>query len=88
MRFASAFKEGSTSEGDRERYIKSLCRSLKPGGYLLLATFAEDGPEKCSGLTVEKYSLAKMIDTLGADFELIGSHRELHPTPFNTTQTA
>lgn len=75
-----------TDHDDRERYLQNLKRSLKPNGYLILATFAEDGPLKCSGLDVERYSLEKMKVTLGAEFELVKGFREEHTTPFRTIQ--
>ena len=61
-------------------------RSLKQKGHLIIATFADDGALICSGLNVERYSLEKMMETLGADFELLQSEREEHHTPFETTQ--
>jgi hypothetical protein len=60
---------------------------LKPGGHVILATFAEDGPLKCSGLDVERYDLQKMIDIVGPGFEFVESLREWHRTPFDTAQS-
>ena len=76
-----------TEEKDRELYLSNLRRSLKPGGYLVIASFADDGPLKCSGLDVERYSLEKLAATVGEDFELIDSFKELHRTPFGTEQS-
>ena len=67
-------------------YLANLRRALKRGGHLVLGTFAEDGPLKCSGLPVERYSLAKIAAVLGSEFLLIESAREVHQTPFHTTQ--
>ena len=53
----------------------------------MFAAFAEDGPHKCSGLEVERYSLEKMADIVGLDFDLIMHLREEHKTPFGTTQS-
>lgn len=75
-----------TDKTDRDRYLTSLRRALKPGGHFILATFAEDGPLKCSGLDVERYDLQKVIDTVGPGFTLVDSLREQHNTPFGTIQ--
>ena len=76
-----------TEPNDRELYLASLRRSLKSGGHLVLATFADDGPKKCSGLNVERYDIDKMTCTVGGDFELLQSFREQHHTPFDTMQS-
>ncbi|NOT48171.1 MAG: class I SAM-dependent methyltransferase, partial [Acidobacteria bacterium] len=76
-----------TSTEDRSRYIDNLKCSLKPGGSLIIATFAEDGPLKCSGLDVERYDLEKLVDTLGNEFALAEHARETHQTPFDTQQS-
>ena len=75
-----------TEPRDRELYLKNLRRALKPNGHFIIATFAEDGALKCSGLNVERYDLEKLRQTLGADFELLQSFREEHRTLFNTMQ--
>lgn len=67
--------------------LENLRRALKPEGHFIIATFAEDGALKCSGLNVERYGLKKMRQTIGADFELLQDFREEHHTPFNTTQS-
>jgi ubiquinone/menaquinone biosynthesis C-methylase UbiE len=53
-----------TSEADVDRYLEGLSRLLKPGGLLILGTFSEDGPEKCSGIPVHRYSEAEMVARL------------------------
>lgn len=68
-------------------YLTNLRRSLKPGGYLVMATFADDGPLRCSGLDVERYSIEKLAATVGEDFELLDSFKEIHQTPFGTEQS-
>ncbi|MDQ3320894.1 MAG: hypothetical protein M3525_00335 [Acidobacteriota bacterium] len=60
---------------------------MKSGGHFIIATFAEDGALKCSGLNVKRYGLEKMRETLGEGFELVRSFREEHQTPFGTTQS-
>lgn len=75
-----------TDPNDRELYLNNLRRALKPEGHFIIAAFAQDGALKCSGLDVERYSLEKMQQAIGADFELLQSFGEEHHTPFNTTQ--
>jgi SAM-dependent methyltransferase len=75
------------NKNDRELYLQNLRRALKPGGHFILATFSENGALRCSGLDVERYSLQKMIDTVGPGFELVQSLRENHRTPFDTVQS-
>jgi SAM-dependent methyltransferase len=76
-----------TDDRDRKLYLENLRRALRPSGHFILATFAEDGPLKCSGLDVERYDLKKMIGTVGRGFELIESLREQHTTPSGKTQS-
>lgn len=70
-----------TDEKERQRYIEVLTSALHEGGYLVLATFALDGPEQCSGLPVERYDVDKMQAVLGEAFILLDSRREIHVTP-------
>ena len=73
-------------ESDRAAYLSRLARALKPGGYGIIATFAPDGPEQCSGLPVRRYDAETLRQTLGADFQLISSQRHEHVTPWGATQ--
>jgi len=75
-----------TDEADRQRYLDVLKSSLQEGGYLVLATFALDGPEQCSGLPVERYDAEKMQKVLGEAFTLIDTRRETHVTPADKEQ--
>ena len=75
-----------TDPADRERYIARLRQAVKPSGAVIIATFAPDGPEKCSGLPVVRYSPEALEATLGAGFQLQEAVRESHATPFGTTQ--
>ena len=74
------------AESDRACYLSRLDRSLKPGGYAIIATFAPDGPEQCSGLPVRRYDAATLAQTLGAGFQLISSRRHEHVTPWDAAQ--
>lgn len=71
---------------DRRRYVSAANEALKPGGHIIVATFAPDGPLRCSGLEVVRYSPEELHAEFGDAFELIESHEESHRTPFDTTQ--
>jgi ubiquinone/menaquinone biosynthesis C-methylase UbiE len=75
-----------TSEVERESYVNQVLRAVKPGGLVIVATFAEDGPEKCSGLPVMRYSTQALHAEFGQPFELLGSEPELHLTPAGKEQ--
>ncbi|WP_249351822.1 class I SAM-dependent methyltransferase [Pseudomonas asiatica] len=75
-----------TDAADRARYLKAVGRAVKPGGFVIVGTFAEDGPEQCSGLPVRRYSADTLHDEFGAQFELLGKAEENHHTPFGTVQ--
>ncbi len=68
-------------ESDRHAYLDVLRSTLKPNGHVVLATFAPDGPESCSGLPVRRYDATMLEEELGSDFDLIESWPEEHITP-------
>jgi SAM-dependent methyltransferase len=70
-----------TSAEERARYLAALNKALKPGGHAILATFAEDGPDKCSGLEVVRYSPESLNRAVGHGLRLIETRSELHHTP-------
>jgi SAM-dependent methyltransferase len=70
-----------TSPEDRRKYVAQVRRALRPNGYVIIATFAEDGPQRCSGLPVVRYSAAALHAEFGERFELIDKVREEHVTP-------
>ena len=75
-----------TDEADRQAYVETVLRSVKPGGHVIVATFAEDGPLQCSGLPVMRYSPDELHAEFGAPFTLVQHEREEHHTPFGTVQ--
>jgi trans-aconitate methyltransferase len=75
-----------TEKADRDAYLEVLGRSLKPGGAVILAAFAPDGPEKCSGLPVRRYDAGMIRETFGDGFELVREESETHLTPWKTEQ--
>jgi len=75
-----------TQAGDRQAYAWVLERALKPGGWCIIATFALDGPDRCSGLPVRRYDERLLMTELGEGFELCDTRRETHLTPGGGTQ--
>ena len=75
-----------TAERDRAAYVRQLTRAVKPGGHVIVSTFGPDGPTKCSGLEVMRYDAGSLHGAFGPRFRLIESSKELHHTPFGTTQ--
>ena len=61
-------------------------RTVPEGGHLIIASFADDGPKRCSDLDVCRYNAASMAAELGEGFSLIKEARETHFTPWNTSQ--
>jgi ubiquinone/menaquinone biosynthesis C-methylase UbiE len=75
-----------TSPEDRAAYVKTVFRSVKPGGYVIVATFAEDGPDHCSGLPVMRYRAGELHAEFGESFTLLDHRKEAHHTPSGTVQ--
>jgi trans-aconitate methyltransferase len=75
-----------TEDAARLAYVDRLKRALKPLGYVVIATFAPDGPERCSGLPVLRHDAVSIAATLGAGFELILTRPHEHITPWGSTQ--
>ena len=76
-----------TTPEDRDHYKQHLLEVLKPGGSAIVATFAPDGPEKCSGLPVQRYSPESLAEELGPAFELSDARAHVHTTPWGSTQS-
>ncbi len=74
------------SAGNRRRYVDTLRHALAPGGTLVIATFAADGPTRCSALDVARYSAETLRAELGADFELVRAFEDSHRTPGDAEQ--
>ncbi len=75
-----------TEAEDRDRYVSALTHALSPGGHVVMATFAADGPTHCSGLAVIRYTPRALAQALGSDFRLIESATETHHTPNGVAQ--
>ena len=75
-----------TERADRDRYKARVAEMLKRGGFAIIATFAPEGPEKCSGLPVVRYSPETLASELGDEFVLVDSLCHTHTTPWGATQ--
>jgi SAM-dependent methyltransferase len=72
---------------DRQRYMDRLLSTLKPGGTAIIATFAGDGPERCSGLPVRRYSPEALAAEVGERLALIDTIAHQHSTPWGSRQS-
>lgn len=75
-----------TEAADRRAYVATLHKALKPGGSVVIAAFALDGPPKCSGLDVMRHDQASIGAELGVGFRLEEARRETHRTPWQAEQ--
>ncbi len=75
-----------TQASERERYVSTLKSALRPGARVVVGTFSVDGPEKCSGLPVQRYDADGLAGTFGDAFELLEQRREEHHTPRDAIQ--
>lgn len=75
-----------TEAEQRDAYRSALLAGLAPAGLVIIATFALDGPEKCSGLPVQRYDAAGLAKELGDALQLVDAWREEHVTPWGAKQ--
>ena len=75
-----------TDARDRARYVAQVERVVRPGGHVIVASFGPDGPSRCSGLEVVRYSPEGLHTEFGAAFRLLDSAREDHQTPGGSVQ--
>ena len=73
-------------QSQRESYVKIVLNAVKPGGHVIVSTFSLDGPEKCSGLPVQRYDVKSLHGQFGEPFVLLGHEYESHKTPFGSQQ--
>lgn len=76
-----------TRRDQRDAYRSALLSGTHPGSIVIMATFAPDGPEKCSELMVERYDSRALASELGSSFELLEDWREMHETPWGSGQS-
>ncbi len=67
-------------------YLSVARKSIRKGGYAIIGTFSDRGPDRCSGLPVRRYNEKLMTETWREGFEKIGCRKEVHQTPLNTNQ--
>ncbi len=75
-----------TEAKDRAAYAERISAAVRPGGNVIIGTFAPDGPERCSGLPVARHDAVSLGETLGRSFELVESRRHDHATPMGGIQ--
>lgn len=75
-----------TTAQERHAYVQTVLRAVKPGGLVVVATFAEDGPSQCSGLPVMRYDAKALHTEFGEPFVLLGHEKESHHTPGGNEQ--
>lgn len=75
-----------TDPADQATYAARAAAAVRPGGHLLVASFAMGGPEQCSGLAVQQHDEVSLIAVFGASFELIESFHHNHLTPWGAEQ--
>jgi len=76
-----------TEVEDRVRYVSHLRSAVKAGGTVIIATFAPDGPDRCSGLPVRRYDACGIGAELGEGFTLMDTVSEAHRTPTGAVQS-
>lgn len=76
-----------TEEKEINNYLKAVKSGLAPGGVLVIGTFSEQGPKKCSGIEIKQYSEASMSTLFGMHLHKIKCISIDHSTPFNTIQS-
>lgn len=76
-----------TEPAGRRAYVERMAHAVGKGGHAIIATFAEDGPERCSGLPVVRYSATSLAAEIGPGFRLVESQPHLHATPAGATQS-
>ena len=72
---------------DRHSYVELSERTVEPGGTAVMATFADDGPERCSGLPVRRYSAEQLAEECGRGWKLTEAAQHVHTTPHGVAQT-
>ncbi|MHB8886523.1 MAG: class I SAM-dependent methyltransferase [Methylovirgula sp.] len=75
-----------TEAADRAAYRERVVEAVRPGGHVIIATFAPDGPERCSGLPIIRHDVDSIAAVLGAGFEPIEMRRHEHATPGGSVQ--
>ena len=75
-----------TEDSEINHYVQSVRKGVAEKGVLVIGTFSEKGPTKCSGIEIKQYSETSMADRFKNHFEKIECHTVDHTTPFDTVQ--
>lgn len=75
-----------TDPNEREKYLANMGGALNANAHVLIASFGLEGPEKCSGLPVQRYGPELLQQTLGSNYKLLSSEQEIHITPSRNQQ--
>lgn len=75
-----------TEINDIQKYVQLVSDSVKASGFLIISTFSKNGPDKCSGLPISKYSHEELIELFSARFKNVTFSYETHETPWSSTQ--
>jgi Methylase involved in ubiquinone/menaquinone biosynthesis len=75
-----------TQDGDIDRYIDNVRQGINPDGIVVIGTFSDNGPQKCSGIEIKQYSETTMAARMKRFFEKIKCFTIDHKTPFDTVQ--
>ena len=73
-------------QADQSAYVARLKQAVRPAGFVIIGTFAPDGPERCSGLPIVRHDATALAAKLGDEFELIDARRHEHTTPWGAVQ--
>jgi SAM-dependent methyltransferase len=76
----------SFHSSDRTAYARKVAQALCPDGHAIIAAFAPDGPDQCSGQPVHRYSPDEILELLGDQFTVVDADRDIHITPSGTPQ--
>ncbi len=75
-----------TDAADQANYARLAARTVRPAGHLVIATFAPDGPERCSGLPVQRHDGKSLGSLFDGEFEFVQEEHEVHVTPARAEQ--
>jgi len=75
-----------TSENDIKKYINIAQENIAKNGFLIMGTFSEKGPTKCSGIEIKQYTKKTLDEKFTPYFDKLRCFTINHKTPFNTVQ--
>lgn len=75
-----------TDEVEIDKYVKTAREKINPGGIMVLGTFSEPGPKKCSRIEIRQYTAESLSEVFQHGFEKLSCFTTDHTTPFDTVQ--